>query len=209
MAVSQNRPFVTGCAITERLPTNFSTVPVYLSQDSDDAELIGRCRTGDTAAFDVLVERHQRVLQSVAFRMLGNREDARDATQSAFAKVFEHIDGYDPRHRFFSWVYRILRNECLNMLRDRRLTESVSAEWQAGGSPMETLEASERHKRVQGALLALSVEQREVVVLRHFAGLAYDEIGTTVGVPVKTVKSRLYAARQRLGELLLGWDVHG
>jgi RNA polymerase sigma-70 factor (ECF subfamily) len=102
-------------------------------------------------------------------------------------------------------VYRILRNECLNMLRGRRPTESVSAEWPASGSPLERLEASERHHRVQAALLALPVEQREVVVLRHFAGLAYDEIGTAVGVPVKTVKSRLYSARQRLGELLLGW----
>ena len=71
---------------------------------------------------------------------------------------------------------------------------------------MEMLEASERHKLVQAALLTLPVEQREVVVLRHFAGLAYEEIGVTLGVPARTVKSRLYAARQRLGELLLGWD---
>ncbi len=179
---------------------------MYLSQDSDDAELVGRCRAGDAKAFDVLVERHQRVLQSVAFRMLGNREDARDATQSTFVKVFEHLDSYDPDYRFFSWVYRILRNECLNMLRQRRPTEPVSAEWPASGSPMEMLEASERHKLVQAALLTLPVDQREVVVLRHFAGLAYEEIGVTLGVPAGTVKSRLYAARQRLGELLLGWD---
>lgn len=182
-------------------------MPVYLPQDSDDAALVGRCRAGDAKAFEVLVERHQRVLQSVAFRMLGNREDARDATQTAFVRVFEHLDGYDPDHKFFSWVYRILRNECLNVLRARRPTEPVSVELPAAGSPLESLEASERHRRVQTALLALPVEQREVVVLRHFAGLPYDEIGTTLGVPAKTVKSRLYAARQRLGELLLGWDV--
>jgi RNA polymerase sigma-70 factor (ECF subfamily) len=179
---------------------------VYLSQDSDDAALVGRCRAGDAKAFEVLVERHQRVLLSVAHRMLGNREDARDATQNTFVKVFQNLDTYDPDHRFFSWVYRILRNECLNVLRGRRPTERVSAELPAAGGPMEALEAAERHKRVQAALLALPVEQREVVVLRHFAGLAYDEIGVTIGVPAKTVKSRLYAARQRLGELLLGWD---
>jgi RNA polymerase sigma-70 factor (ECF subfamily) len=179
---------------------------VYLSQDSDDAALVGRCRAGDERAFEVLVERHQRVLLRVAFRMLGDREDARDATQNAFVKVFRNLDSYDPNHRFFSWAYRILRNECLNVLRGRRATEPVSAELRGAGNPLEVLEAAERHKRVQAALLALPVEQREVVVLRHFAGLAYDEIGVTVGVPAKTVKSRLYAARQRLGELLLGWD---
>jgi RNA polymerase sigma-70 factor (ECF subfamily) len=180
---------------------------VYLSQDLDDAALIDRCRTGDTVAFGILAERHRRVLLSVAYRLLGNREDARDATQSTFVKVFEHLDGYDPSRRFFSWVYAILRNECLNMLRARRDAGPVESELRTRVSPLDAVEAAERHKHVQAALLALPVEQREVIVLRHFAGLRYDEIARTVGVPAKTVKSRLYAGRQRLGELLLRWDV--
>jgi RNA polymerase sigma-70 factor (ECF subfamily) len=180
---------------------------VYLSQDLDDAALVNRCRTGDTAAFGILAERHRRVLLSVAYRLLGDREDARDATQSAFVKVFEHLDGYDPGRRFFSWIYAILRNECLNILRARRDTGPVEDELTARATPFDAAEAAERHQHLQAALLSLPVEQREAIVLRHFAGLSYEEIAGTVGVPAKTVKSRLYAGRQRLGELLLGWDV--
>jgi RNA polymerase sigma-70 factor (ECF subfamily) len=138
--------------------------------------------------------------------MLGDREDARDATQTTFVKVFEHLDSFDEHQRFFSWAYRILRNECLNMLRARRSTEPVSEQLQAPDGPMDRLERDERRRRVQAALLALPVEYREVVVLRHFAGLSYAEVGTTLGIPEKTVKSRLYTARQRLGERLLGWE---
>jgi RNA polymerase sigma-70 factor (ECF subfamily) len=188
------------------LSTNFSTASVYLSQDLDDAALVDRCRTGDTAAFGILAERHRRVLLSVAYRLLGDREDARDATQSAFVKVFEHLDGYDPSHRFFSWVYAILRNECLNVRRSRRAASPVQDGPAKQVSPLDAAEAAERHQHVQAALLVLPLEQREVIVLRHFAGLRYDEIARAVGVPAKTVKSRLYAGRQRLGELLLGWD---
>jgi RNA polymerase sigma-70 factor (ECF subfamily) len=187
--------------------TNFSAASVYLSQDLDDAALVDRCRAGETAAFGILAERHRRVLLSVAYRLLGDREDARDATQSAFVKVFEHLDGYDPSRRFFSWVYAILRNECLNMLRARREVGFVDDELTTRVSPLDAAEAAERHQHVQAALLALPVEQREAIVLRHFAGLSYDEIARAVGVPAKTVKSRLYAGRQRLGERLLGWDV--
>jgi RNA polymerase sigma-70 factor (ECF subfamily) len=186
--------------------TNFQAVPVYLSQDADDTALVRRCRTGDWAAFEAIVQRHQRVFHTVALRMLGDREDARDATQTTFVKVFEHLDSFDEHQRFFSWAYRILRNECLNMLRARRSTEPVSEQLQAPDGPMDRLERDERRRRVQAALLALPVEYREVVVLRHFAGLSYAEVGTTLGIPEKTVKSRLYTARQRLGERLLGWE---
>jgi RNA polymerase sigma-70 factor, ECF subfamily len=179
---------------------------VYLSQDADDAAIVGRCRAGDPTAFGILVERHQRVLFNVALRMLGDREDARDATQNAFIKAFEKLETYDPERRFFSWVYRILRNECLNSIRARHPTDPLGSELHAVGSPLAALEAAELQKHVQAALLSLPVEQREVIVLRHFAGMGYEEIAATLGVAAKTVKSRLYSARQRLGELLLGWD---
>jgi RNA polymerase sigma-70 factor (ECF subfamily) len=77
---------------------------------------------------------------------------------------------------------------------------------QAPGTPFEALEAGERRRRVQAALLELAPAYREVVVLRHFAELPYDEVAATLGLPVKTVKSRLYTARQVLGQRLLGWE---
>ena len=189
----------------ETFPTNFLTVPVYFSQDAEDAAQVARSLGGDTAAFGVLVERYQRILYTVAFRMLGNQDDARDAIQTAFVRAYERLATFNPEHRFFSWMYRIVMNECLNLIRDRRPEEVLTPALAAVGSPFDTAASRERRAQVQAALLQLSPDYRAVVVLRHFAGLSYDEMAAALGVPSKTVKSRLHTARQRLGELLLGW----
>ena len=134
-------------------------------------------------------------------------DDARDATQTAFIRAYEHLDSYDPGHKFFTWIYRILINECLNILRARRPNEPVSEDL-AGERDVhriDPIDAEKRRKAIQKAILALPVDYRQVIVLRHFAELSYEEIAATVGIPVKTVKSRLFSARQRLGEHLLGW----
>jgi RNA polymerase sigma-70 factor (ECF subfamily) len=176
-------------------------------QDLDDAALVARSAAGEAEAFEVLVTRYQRVLFSVALRILGDYADAGDATQAAFIKAFERLGTFDPRYRFFSWVYRILVNECLNARRGRRPHEPIAADLKADGTPFESMESAERRRLVQRALLELPMDLRQVVVLRHFGELSYDEIAATLGVPSKTVKSRLYSARQRLGELLLGEKV--
>jgi RNA polymerase sigma-70 factor, ECF subfamily len=178
---------------------------VYLPQDVEDAALVERCLGGEQRAFEALVQRHQRSLFTVAARMLGSRDDAADATQNAFVRVYENLGSYDPRHRFFSWIYRILVNECLNTLRARRGTEGLVDSIDTADGPLEALEAAERRGRVQRALMTLQPDLRVVIVLRHYTGLSYEEIGEAVGgLPVKTVKSRLYSARQRLAQLLLG-----
>jgi RNA polymerase sigma-70 factor (ECF subfamily) len=180
---------------------------VYLSQDAEDAALVARCRAGDQVGFELLVRRHERVLFNVALRMLGNREAAADAAQDTFVKVYEHLDEFDFHHRFFSWMYRILVNECLNILRTQRVASGeIGCAVATEAGPFEKLERTERHRRIQAALMALTPEHRQVVVLRHFGGLSYDNIAAATGLPVKTVRSRLYSARQRLGELLLGWE---
>ena len=178
---------------------------MYFSTDEDDATLIRRVLDGETAAFEVLVERYQRVLYTVALRMLGNRDDAKDATQTAFVRAYERLASFDEQYRFFSWIYRILVNECLNVIRGRRPEDELTPVLATSGGPFESAVSSERQAQVQAALLQLTPEYRAVVVLRHFAGLSYDEMADALGVPAKTVKSRLYSGRQRLGELLLGW----
>jgi RNA polymerase sigma-70 factor (ECF subfamily) len=177
---------------------------VYLTQDGDDAELVRRVLAGDTAAFEVLVRRHQRVLFTVALRMLGDREEAQDATQNALVKAYQKLGTYDANYRFFSWIYRIVVNECLNVRRARPPREPAGFEPVAAGEALEVLEAQDRRRRVQGAILALPADYRQVIVLRHFTELSYEEISATLGIPVKTVKSRLYTARQRLAEVLGG-----
>jgi RNA polymerase sigma-70 factor (ECF subfamily) len=179
---------------------------VYLSQDAEDAALVRRVLAGDMAAFEVLVVRYQRPLFTVASRMLGSREDAADATQNALVRIFENLGTFDPGRRFFSWSYRIVVNECLNVLRARR-SEGTAGEPMLAPIAFEQVAAAERRVAVQRALMELAPELRAVMVLRHYGGLSYEQISEALGgVPVKTVKSRLHTARQRLGRVLLGWQ---
>ena len=176
---------------------------MYLQVGAEDEdELIARCLAGDSAAFEPLVARYHPPLFRVALRLLNDREEAKDVTQTAFLKAYKSLATCDRRRRFFSWIYRILLNECLNHRRDRRptqvLDESLAAD--AGGS--DPLEVRETRQRVRHALLQLPAEQRDVIVLRHFAEMRYEQIAVAVGIPEKTVKSRLFSARQRLCELL-------
>lgn len=180
--------------------------PVYFTSDTDDLALVRQALAGQTEAFGVLVTRYQKVMYTVALRMLGNPEDARDATQDAFVKAFQRLASFDNNHRFFSWMYRILVNECLNANRDRRPEVALDADAAGTGTPFDAALDAERRDQVQLALLRLTPEYRTVVVLRHFAGQSYGEIAQALEIPEKTVKSRLYSARQRLGELLLGWN---
>jgi RNA polymerase sigma-70 factor (ECF subfamily) len=179
---------------------------VHSPQDQDDGAVVARCLRGDTAAFALLVERYERVLFSVALRMLGDAEDARDATQDAFVKVYQRLGDYNAEYRFFSWIYRILTNECLNALRARRPHEPDVPETSTTSGALEALELEERRQAVQNAIAALSPDSRDVLILRHFAELSYEEVADTLAIPLKTVKSRLYTARQQLGHRLLGWN---
>ena len=169
--------------------------------------LVRRCLAGDTAAFEGLVTQYQRLAFKVSLRMLGNYEDAGDATQNTFIKVFEKLSTYEPRYRFFSWMYRILINECLNIRRARHPSEELSEEQPSGVGSSDSVEVAERRRDVRAAILSLPVHYREVIVLRHFAQMSYEEISETVGVPVKTVKSRLHTARQQLTRQLSAWAV--
>lgn len=174
---------------------------VYGDED-DEGRLIARSVAGDAEAFEPLVARYYGPLFRVAVRLLGDREAARDATQTAFLKAYQALATCEPGRRFFSWIYRILLNDCLNTLRARRRTEPLGDLPRSEAA--DPVEARELRQRVREALLRLTAEQREVVVLRHFAEQSYDEIAATLHIPAKTVKSRLFGARQRLCELLAG-----
>ena len=188
------------------LLTNFSSRPVYFDQSAEDGAAVKRCLNGEPAAFEVLVGRYQQIMFNVALRMLGNYEDARDAAQNTFVKAYEKLGTYDPERRFFSWIYRILMNECLN-LRRRPATEPLGdTEPAMSESPdADALESAERKRDVRQAILSLSPAYREVIVLRHFAALSYEQMSEAIGVPTKTVKSRLHTARQQLAGELAGW----
>lgn len=175
-------------------------------EDPDD-DLVERCREGDRGAFVVLVQRYRRPLYNAAYRVLGREEDANDVTQSVFLKVIERLDQFDPRYRFFSWIYRIAVNEALNTLRDREREAEMDDEEEPPGleSADPAWQASEAQvsRRIQQAMLEMKVQDRVVLTLRHFADCSYEEIAQIMEVEVKTVKSRLFEARQRLRERLV------
>jgi RNA polymerase sigma-70 factor (ECF subfamily) len=138
---------------------------------------------------------------NVALRMLGNVQDAEDVTQTTFGNAFAALDSYDPKYRFFSWIYRMTVNESLNTLKRRKDVVSLD-----GSFDVPVLDGSsdnDAEERVGRALLELKPDDRAVVVLRHFVSFSYEEISDVLDVPVKTVKSRLFTARERLRDSLV------
>ena len=172
--------------------------------EDQDRALVKRCLRGDRKALAKVVEKYQKPLFNAAYRILGNPEDAADATQAAFLKAFEHLDSFDPKYKFFSWIYRIAVNESINQLKRNRqhepLPESAVA---AERGPYSTAEDGDLKHWIQDGLMALSDEYRTVIVLRHYSDFSYREISDMLKIPEKTVKSRLYSARQSMKERLL------
>ena len=175
-----------------------------MSDDSDHT-LLARYRHGDAAAFRELVVRYQRPVYNAAFGVLRHAEDARDVAQTVFMRIAERAGDYDPSHKFFSWIYRIAVNESLNLLRRSGREEGLDedAEIPDGvAGPERRVEDGERARLLHRALKKMSVADRTVITLRHFSELSYQEIAEATGVDEKTVKSRLFEARQRLRALL-------
>ena len=168
-----------------------------------DAALVNDCKRGDRRAMSQLVSQYQRPVYNAAYRILGDMDDAADTTQIVFLKVFQHLTEYDPKFKFFSWVYRIAINESLNQIKKRRkhepLVDSQASPWRR---PDEELDSRRLCDRVQGALMVLSAEYRAVVVLKHISGYSYQQISEILQLPEKTVKSRLYSARQLMKKSL-------
>ncbi len=170
---------------------------------ADERALILRAQRGDAEAFEAIVATYERVLFNLALRMVNDREDAQDLTQTVLVKAYQSLASFDPHRPFFSWVYRMMINESLNHLSRRRRVEPLDEEMASSEpSPEVCFERDRVANLVQRAIMELSPEHREVIVLRHFLHLSHGEMSDTLQVPDKTVKSRLYTARQRLGVIL-------
>ncbi len=171
--------------------------------------LIEKCKSGDREALGELLGQYQKPVYNAAYRILGNPDDAADVTQAVFLKVFENLDRYDPKYRFFSWIYRIAVNESINQNKRGSRTQPLDdREIPARGGPDAALESNNLSEQIQGGLMALNENYRMVVVLRHFSDFSYREIGAILDIPEKTVKSRLYSARQAMKETLQARGVY-
>jgi len=166
--------------------------------DEQDRALVQRCLEGQRDAASGLVDRYQKRLFNVALRMLGNVQDAEDVTQTVFLHAFLKLRTYNPRYKFFSWIYSMTVNESLNMLKRRKPTVTLQDEFDIRAPGAAPDRAAEAQDRVGRALMSLKPDDRAVVVLRHFVCFSYQEIADVLEIPVRTVKSRLFTARDRL-----------
>ena len=163
---------------------------------------------GDAAAFRLIVEAHHRPLFTLAARLLGNVEDARDVVQESFAKAYVSLDRYDERHRLTTWLHRITLNTCRDFLKSAKRRERASGDdpilerVDERPGPEEALERNRRAVQVRRALDSLKPSYREALVLKDMQELSYKEIRAITGTPITALKIRVVRARKRLKRAL-------
>jgi RNA polymerase sigma-70 factor (ECF subfamily) len=185
---------------------------------SSDEELVRRARSGDREAFRELVERYQRKIASLALGMLRDREDALDVVQDTFTKAYQSLDRFKGDSGFYTWVYRIAMNLCIDhQRRDARAPQAFleTRDGDGGEDRLGTLPDAREHgdpyRRARDAEIArgvsraigeLTPEHRAVIILREVEGLSYEEMSQVLDCPKGTVMSRLHYARRQLQERL-------
>lgn len=176
----------------------------------NERDIIRGWKRGDKRAYEALVRRYMSDAYLVAYGYVGNAEDARDLSQEAFVKVYQARARFDEERPFYPWLYRVLRNHCLNFLRRGRVEVSIDdanahreiASQQS--TALEDLESDERRRIVRAAIARLSDDHREIIVLKNFKECSYKEISEILEIPIGTVMSRLFYARQALRVLVEG-----
>lgn len=173
------------------------------THEINDKEVIDRCLKGDVEAFGEIVQKYQKAIYNIIYRMVSDPAAAADITQTAFIKAYEKLDLYKPEYPFYSWIHRIAVNEALNLINQRqRIVELIDTHESPDDDPERAYTRNELQEQINQALEKLKPENRIIIVLRHFGELSYREIAEILGVPEKTVKSRLFTARQELRIIL-------
>jgi RNA polymerase sigma-70 factor (ECF subfamily) len=175
---------------------------------ADEAAAIAACQRGDRQAFELIVRRYTARALGAARALVRDASLAEDAAQDAFVRAFRAIRRFRTSEPFYPWLYRILRNSCLTTLKRRgRPQPSIDAEDAPPppappSDPAAELAKDELRAAVREAMTHLSEPHREILHLSHFEGLSYKEIADCLGIPIGTVMSRLWAARQALKKVL-------
>jgi RNA polymerase sigma-70 factor (ECF subfamily) len=180
-----------------------------------DEQLVAAVLAGDRERYGELVERYQSRLVNYLFRLLRSVDEAHELAQEVFLKVYQALDRYDPSYRFSTWVFRVAQNAAIDQIRRRRLKlVPIHRPDDAAGEradlelasedrgPYGELRNLERGAAIQEAIDALPWEYRELIVMRHFGELSYEEIARLKGMPLGTVKNKLFRGRQALKEKL-------
>jgi len=184
------------------------------AEQPGDEELVAAVLDGDRERFGDLVDRYQARLVNYLFRLLRNVDDAHDLAQEVFVKVYQVLDRYDPQFKFSTWLFRVAQNAAIDQIRRRRLKlvslrqeddEGDGRDWDLPSperGPYGEMRNRERGDAIQEAIDTLPWEYRELILLRHFGELPYDEIAHLKQMPLGTVKNKLFRGRQMLKDKL-------
>jgi RNA polymerase sigma-70 factor (ECF subfamily) len=195
------------------MPAPDPSPPARTPEDAEDIRLMGLASAGDIAAFEQIVERHQRMVVGTVGRMLGTNSDAEDIAQQVFVRVWKNLKRYEPRAKFTTWLLKITRNLVFNELRRRSRHPAVPLQSETDEeerplkderavSPDASLLEHELQEAVDAAIAQLPESQRMAVILRRYEELSYDEIAEALDQSVSAVKSLLFRARTELRESL-------
>ena len=179
-----------------------------------DGELITGAINGRSDGFEELVRRYQRPITSYVFRMLGDYDLSLDVTQEVFIKVYNSLTKYSPEYKFSTWLYRIAHNAAVDHMRRNSVTpqsleaENADGSYQIqiesrGPTPEQDRERSEWRTEIDSVVKCLPSAYRDLIVLRHGRDLSYDEIADVTGLPLGTVKNRLFRAREMMRDIFV------
>lgn len=193
-------------ALTDDMDTFSELVQVEEFDTEQERELILRCQERDTAAMGTLIVQYKHWVYNIAYGMLGHREDAEDAAQDVFLSVWQNINKFQFRSRFSTWLYRIVKNKCLNLIdqKKRRKTEPMEIDDTQPWVPLDTVTPeqevlrTEQSEILHAALGRLKESYRTILVLRELRELSYEEIAEILNCTLGRVKSRLHEARKAL-----------
>ncbi len=175
-----------------------------------DEELVAAILDGDAALYTDLVERYRGRLINYLNRFLGNFQESEELSQEVFLRVYRALDRYNPKYRFSTWLFRVAKNAAIDLIRKRRLKlvpmQRVGVDGQTQErefeseerDPYRTLRNVERRQAIGAAIDGLKEEYRELIQLRHFAEMTYEEIAEFKGMPLGTVKNKLFRGRRML-----------
>jgi len=179
-----------------------------------DRELVATAAQGLEGGFEELVRRYQRPISAYVYRMVGDYDCALDLTQEIFIKIYASLSRYRPEFKFSTWIYKIAHNAAIDHLRrnagrERSLSNGTESEPQQlaieskGLSPEQQSERAERRLEIESVVRLLPTAYRELIVLRHSQDLTYEEIVEVTGLPLGTVKNRLFRAREMMRQQFL------
>ena len=179
-------------------------------QQLSDEQLLVLVLQGQCEAFAILVERYQKQIFALAYRLGGDYDEARDMAQEAYVRIYQELSRFDSSRRFFPWMYRVAHNTCVNILHKRpkettpleAVYDLAASDTSDEGSPVARYEQLELGDAINGALQSLPEKYRFPLILKYLEGMSYQEIAEQLDLPVSTIETRLFRGRAMLKKAL-------